>query len=274
MQLVRALPRELPPTGPQTVQLAVSSETNPQTLEARKRLWERYDRPVVGLFQSRWHGSGTTPEDLAQGFLAKMFGTSPNDRPRILDYDPNHPDGRGFRPWLRRCAINYLRDELRKADFRFNAAAYPIGSATDLDTSSERPDQLLMQQEEPDVEQLQEQFDRAWACEVVQEAIRVVFCPAEIEKQPPVFQAICSDIRQGIVRDREYYRTAFNLTPSRLRAQYFSLRKRLKEYVREAILEDGLLPFQDNLELSIDTVFHLVRFQDGASPTTQFRAIA
>jgi RNA polymerase sigma factor (sigma-70 family) len=198
-----------------------SDEENRKT--ALDRLFHRYRTPIVREIQTRRRCHEATAEDLAHDFIAVCL-----HRDFLRNLSPQQ--GR-FRSFIHRCLTNFLNDEHARRNALKRGGGEPVISLDETDGDGGLRVELA-----GDGPSASETMDRAWAGQIVQEALARLEQECEAARRGALFAALKSRLGRA-TNDSNLAEIAAQLRMSEgaIKVALHRMRQRLGELVAEEI---------------------------------------
>jgi RNA polymerase sigma factor (sigma-70 family) len=216
-------------------------EANASEEEVRKsaleRLFQRYRRPIVREIQCRRRCQEATAEDLAHDFVAVCL-----HRDFLRDLNPQQ--GR-FRSFIHRCLTNFLNDEHARRSALKRGGGEPRRSLDETDGDGGL--RIELEGHGPSQSEI---MDRAWADQIVQEALVKLEQECEAARRGALFTALKSRLGRE-TSDSNLTEVAVQLRMSEgaVKVALHRVRQRLGELVAEEIKQTVTNQFEWRQEL-------------------------
>lgn len=213
----------VPPTRWTLVQEAKGR--TPEAAQALSELCRIYYAPIQAQMR-RWLNEADDAQDVTQAFFAHLLSGQ-----HLKGADA--AKGR-FRNYLHSAAHHYLISHLRQRDAAKRGASRTLNDPEILDTLANTTYPA------PDAE-----FDRAWACTVLQQALDQLEAEMSDQNRLTIFQALkpwlVGEASHG---DTSHAAQQLNTTETAVRVHLSRLRKRLRSHI-ESIVQASLTPGAD-----------------------------
>ena len=212
-----------PPTRWTLVQEAKGR--TPEARQALSDLCALYYDPIDAQMR-RWLNGADDARDVTQAFFTHLLSGQ-----RLQGADA--AKGR-FRTYLHSAAHHFLISHLRQRDATKRGAALTLANPDTLETLTDP------NHPGPDTE-----FDRAWACAVLRQALDQLEAEMVTQNRLPIFKALKPWL-SGEASHGDTSRTAqqLNTTETAVRVHLSRLRKRLRTHI-ESIVQTTLAPGAD-----------------------------
>ena len=195
--------------------IAASRGEEPQARAALSELLQDYRGALLAYVMHQGH-SPDAAEDLTQGFLAQWLERDFHCRVE--------PARGGFRAWLVTALRNYLLSTVAA-----DQAQKRGGGRTDVDID-------LAESELPSDSNPEDEFDRAWAREILRHALRRLRAEAEARGRQELFEELAPFLAEAPDAD-DYAQAATRLgmRPNTVAVAVRRLRLRLQALIRDAV---------------------------------------